>query len=403
MRISTPMIFDSGTRNLQRQQSGLYLLQNQMSTGRRILTPSEDPVATAQALVVTQQKNVNQQFLDNQDNATSLLTEQEDRLNAVNEVLQAVKLRVVEAGNGAYGDSDRKAIAAEIRERYDELIGLANSTDALGNYVFSGTKGDTRPFLTSGEPGARVVTYAGNDARRQLQVSTARIMDLSVSGNDVFTSIPQGNGVFMVTAGSPLTPNAGNGVVSASLIGGYDDASYTLKFDGAGQYSLDDGVSWSAYTSGSAIFLPSSADPQLSITISGAPAANDTFTIAPSTNQDIFKTLDQMISVLESGSTSTPASRAEFQNTMYAVSQHVDQAFNHILGLQTSVGARLIELDALTSFGGDLDLQYQTDISKLQDLDYTAAITSMAQRQMAFEAAQTTFSKISQLSLFNYL
>ena len=139
MRISTPMIFDSGTRNLQRQQSGLYLLQNQMSTGRRILTPSEDPVATAQALVVTQQKNVNQQFLDNQDNATSLLTEQEDRLNAVNEVLQAVKLRVVEAGNGAYGDSDRKAIAAEIRERYDELIGLANSTDALGNYVFSGT------------------------------------------------------------------------------------------------------------------------------------------------------------------------------------------------------------------------------------------------------------------------
>lgn len=412
MRISTRLMFDTSTQNLLRQQSELYKLQNQMSTGRRILTPADDPVAAAQALVMTQQQNVNQQFLDNQGTADSLLTEQEDRLQSISDLLQSVKDRLIQAGNGAYKDSDRKAIASEIRQRYDELLGLANSTDAMGNYVFSGMSGDTKPFSVTGTPGSRDVTYLGDEGRRQLQVATGRIMDVSESGDDVFMRIPQGNGTYMLSAG---TSNTGTGVVgSSSLAGTYTGATYELDFQSATAYQLKiDGVTQVdassnpivySYTAGSAISLPPApATAQVSLTLSGAPNPGDTFTLAPSANQDIFETLDDMIAALEGSIDGNATARVAYQNQIAAIGENLDQALDHVLTRQTSIGARRVELDALTSFGGDLDLQYQSDLSKLQDLDYAEAITSMLNRKMALEAAQSSFSKVSQMSLFSYL
>ncbi len=418
MRISTSMMFDTNARNLTRMQGDLYRLQNQMATGRRILTPSDDPVAAAQALVVSQQQSINQQFIDNQGNAASQLTELEDRLNGVTNVLQAVKTRVVEAGNGAYSDSDRKAIAADIRERYQELLGLANAADSMGNYVFAGFSAKTQPFSVSGSPGERTVSYQGDDGRRQLQVDASRIMDVSESGSDIFMRIPQGNGRFVVNAGTSTTPNNGTAVVgTSSMVGAYDGAKYEMVFVDADTFQVKvDGVlqvdaSTSlpidySYTSGADVFLPDPGAPgaaEVKLSLSGTPAPGDSFTVEPATNRDIFSTLDEMISALESGIAGDATARGEFQNTMSRINQHLDQALDKVLSRQTSIGARRLELDSLTSMATDLDLQYQSDLSTLQDIDYTAAISEMANRQMVLQAAQLTFKQVSQMSLFSYL
>lgn len=418
MRISTSMMFDTNARNLTRMQGELYRLQNQMSTGRRILTPSDDPVAAAQALVVSQQQSINNQFIDNQGNADSQLTELEARLSGITDVLQAVKTRVVEAGNGAYSDSDRKAIAADIRERYQELLGLANAADSMGNYVFSGFSAKTQPFSVSGTPGERTVTYQGDDGRRQLQVDASRIMDVSESGSDIFMRIPQGNGRFVVNAGTATTPNNGTAVVGgSSTVGAYAGAQYELVFVDAdtfqvkvdGVVQVDAGTSLPidySYTSGADIFLPDPAAPgsaDVKLSLSGTPASGDSFTVEAASNRDIFSTLDEMISALESDISGNATARVDFQNTLSRVSQHLDQALDKVLSRQTSIGARRLELDALTSVASDLDLQYQSDLSKLQDLDYTAAISAMSNRKLALEAAQLTFKQISQMSLFSYL
>ena len=318
MRISTSMMFDTGTQNMLQLQTGLYKLQNQLSTGRRILSPADDPVAAAQALVISQRQSINTQFIDNQGNAESQLASLESRLAGVSDLIQAVKTRAVEAGNGAYSDSDRRTISAEIRERFDELVGLANSSDAMGNYVFSGFRGDTQPFSTTGAAGSRTTAYDGDDGKRQLQVETGRFMDVTESGRDVFMKIPQGNGQFMFTADSA---NTGTGVVGASsLITGYNDSSYQLKFNANSTYDLTvttNGVptvtAGVAYTSGADITL-GPVGQQFKISISGTPATNDTFEIEPATNQDIFKTLDNMIKALEGNVSSSAANRAAFQN-----------------------------------------------------------------------------------------
>lgn len=413
MRIGTSVMFQTGTNNMLDLQSSLFRLQNQLSTGRKVLTPADDPLAAAQALVVSQQKSVNSQFIDNQGNAGSQLADLESRVDGVAQLLQAVKTRAVEAGNGAYSDSDRRIIAAEIRERYDELLGLANSADAMGNYVFSGFRGSTQPFSVSGSPGARSLTYNGDDGRRQLQVGADRVMDVSESGSDLFVRIPQGNGQFFVTTG----PNTGSGVVaSSSLAGNYGGSTYEMIFTTGNSFQLQiDGVlqldALSApidymYVTGADISLPDPDTPstaEVKIALTGTPAAGDSFRLQPSTNQDVLTTLDKMISALENPVAGSATTQADFLNKMMLVGQNLDQALNHVLARQTSIGARQIELEALTSVASDLDLQYQTDLSKLQDLDYTEAISSMANQKMVLEAAQATFSKVSQLSLFSYL
>lgn len=412
MRISTSMMFDTGTQNMLQLQTGLYKLQNQLSTGRRVLTPADDPVAAAQALVISQRQSINKQFIDNQGNAESQLAGLESRLAGVGDLLQAVKTRAVEAGNGAYSDSDRRTIAAEIRERFDELVGLANSSDAMGGYVFSGFRGDTQPFSSTGTVGSRTTVYDGDDGSRQLQVETGRMMDVSESGRDVFMNIPQGNGQFKFSA-IPNPTNPGTGVLGASsVISGFDGSVYELSFNGNGTYDLSEttnavpavttitaGV---AYTSGADITL-GPAGQQFKISISGAPASGDKFVVNPADNQDIFKTLDNMIKALEGSVSSSPPSRAAFQNQMTNIGENLDQALDHILSKQTSIGARRLELQSLTDVASDMNIQYKQDIAALQDLDYTQAISDMANQKMVLEAAQLSFKQVSQMSLFNYL
>ena len=110
-----------------------------------------------------------------------------------------------------------------------------------------------------------------------------------------------------------------------------------------------------------------------------------------------------MIKALEGNVSSSAANRAAFQNQMTSIGENLDQALDHILSKQTSIGARRIELQSLTDVAADLNIQYRQDISKLQDLDYTEAISDLTNQKMVLEAAQLSFKQVSQMSLFNYL
>lgn len=406
MRISTSMMFETSTQNMLQLQTNLYKLQNQMSTGRRILTPSDDPVAAAQALEVSQRQSINSQFMDNQGNAASQLTSLESTLRSASDLISNVMSKAAEADNPNINDTSRQAIAFDINENFGQLLGLANSRDGLGQHLFSGFRGDTEPFGVSGSPGSRITTYHGDDGSRQLQVETGRLMDVSESGSDMFVRIPQGNGQFMASAGAA---NTGTGVLGASsTVSGYDGSTYQLTFTAPGVYdvyvngSATPTLTGQVYTAGSDISLGPAAQ-QIKINISGTPAAGDTFTAQPSSNQDIFTTLDSMIKALNANVGSTPATKAAFKNQMTQIRQNLDQAYGHLLTAQTSVGARRLELESLSNAGADRDLQYQTDLKNLQELDYTKAISDMANQKMVLEAAQLSFKQVSQMSLFNYL
>lgn len=184
MRISTHTLFESGAARIGELQSGLVKTQQQIATGRRILAPSDDPVAAARALEVTQSQSLNTQYGANRQHAKSALGAVEGTLTSVTALLQDVKTTVIAAGNGALSDTERGFMATELSGRLEELLGLANTRDAVGNYLFSGFQTTTPAFSKDAITG--VVTYDGDPGQRLLQVDATRQMSVTAPGSTVF-------------------------------------------------------------------------------------------------------------------------------------------------------------------------------------------------------------------------
>lgn len=182
MRISTQTLFETGANQLGVLQSSLVRTQQQISSGQRILNPSDDPIGAARALEITQSQSINTQYGANRQHAMGALTGVEGTLSSVTALLQEVQTTIVAAGNGVLSDNERGFQATELKGRLEALLGLANSRDALGNYQFSGYKTDTPAFVQTGT-GA---LYQGDTGQQALQVEATRQMAIGNPGQSVF-------------------------------------------------------------------------------------------------------------------------------------------------------------------------------------------------------------------------
>ncbi len=201
MRVSTSQIFNSGTLGIQNRQYDLYKVQQQMSTGRRVLTPEDDPIGASQALQVTQSQGVNAQFLKNIGEATGKLNLLDSTLGGIEQELQVIFERAVQAGNGTYSDAQRGMIAEELKQRLSSLIGLANTQDGTGLYIFAGYKSSTQPFQIDpasappyGLASGAHVAYRGDGGVEALQVSGSRTVATSENGLNVFMQVRDAQG-----------------------------------------------------------------------------------------------------------------------------------------------------------------------------------------------------------------
>ena len=402
MRFSTSTIYETGSTRLSDLQTALLKTQQQISANRRVLTPADDPIAAARALEVTQSQSLNTQYATNRGYATDSLNLEESVLSSVTTLLQDVQTQIVQAGNSAYDDTQRKYIATNLRGRLEELVGLANTRDSEGNYLFSGFQTSTQPF-TSTTTG---VTYAGDQGQRALQVGAVRQMSTSDSGSAVFQDI-SGKGTFEITSStgsfdstslsSPLVTNA-SGVIAGN---------YTLSFDSSAvptTYSVTGPAGFTTvtgnYTSGSAISFGG-----MQLTVSGTHTTGDSLSItatASSGGKSMFSSISDLIDALETTTTGVTG-KSNLTVALATANDNIGSALDNVLTIRASTGARLQELESLDSAGSDRDLQYSDTLSKLQDLDYTKAISQLALQKTTLDAAQQSFLKLMNLSLFNYM
>jgi len=406
LRISTNAIFQAGTTQLNTLQSQMAKTQMQLSTNKRMLTAADDPIGSAKALELTQSQSMNTQFGTNRTNASSSLSMVDKTLQDVSSQITEIQTMIVTAGNAGYSDSNRMALATELEGRLTDLIGMANTTDGTGTFLFSGYKTTTQPF-TQTPTGA---TYQGDQGQRTLQVGSARKMPISESGSAVFEANVTGNGTFVTQATSG---NQGSGVIApgavtdTSKLTGHD---YAIAFKIAGSpaattYTVTDNstspasavLSDQPYTAGAAISFDG-----ISFDVKGAPANGDSFSVTPSQKQSVFATITNLIQTLKTPATGD-AGKSALTNNLNLASQNMKNALDNVLTVQASVGARMKEVDALDSTGSDLNIQYQTTLSGLQDLDMVKAISLYTQQQQTLQAAQMSFKTMSGLSLFNYI
>ena len=403
MRVSTNTIFETGAAKISELQSALLKTQQQISANRRLLTPADDPIAAARALEVTQSQSLNSQYARNRGYAADSLNFEEGVLQSLTSLLEDAKTQTIEAGNVTYDDSQRKYIAADLRGRLEELTNLANSRDAEGNYLFSGFQTATKPFSVTA---AGSIQYVGDQGHRNLQVGTSRELPISDSGDAVFGRIP----AVGAYASSAAAGNTGSGVASlvvtdvAQLTGHSYEFVYTA---GTATYSVYDTttdpgksapVATGAYTDPTAVQFDG-----MQLNISGTPDDGDTFTVArPNGTQSIFNTLQNLITLLE-----TPASTAtDKQKLAYGLAlanDNLSNALDGTLTIRASVGSRLKELQTMDSIGTDRDTQYAQTLSNLQDLDYVKAISDLSLQKTTLDAAQQSYLKLMNMSLFDYM
>jgi len=404
MRISTSQIFDSGSRNIMNGQAAVYKTQNQLSTGRRFLTPQDDPVAAAQVLLDTQARQVAAQYGDNQANASSQLSLEESRLKSVVDTVLYIKEQVVAGVNASLSDSQREFFANDIQAQFDNLLGIANSADASGHYLFSGFQGEAQPFSLT-NTGA--VNYVGDDGQRLLQVGSARQIAVSDSGRDVFINNRTGNGTFVTAASAANASTAGTGIISAGSVvnpQALTGNNYQLQFISSTQFTVTNTTT--AAVSAPINYAPGAEItdiPGMSFSITGTPVAGNTFTVTPSVNQSVFTTLQNLIGAFKQNIVGDPVAGAAVRNTINANMLNLDQVLDNVSRVQASIGSRMHELQGLADISSSLDIQYQEKISNLQDLDYVEAASRISNQQIQLEAAQKSFTKISGLSLFNFL
>lgn len=401
MRIST-LGFSLGSLSaMMTQQSALAKVQNQLALGSRVTTPSDDPIAFVHIQELQRAQSESEQFAKNATLAKNRLSLEEQAFVDTSSVMSRVRDLMISAGNTAtMSDTDRQSVATELAARLDELQAIANRQDGNGEFLFSGYSTKTEPF--SGGDGTPI-NYVADQGVRQLQISsTQRIAD-SHNGFEVFVNIPQGNGTFATAVNMSNSGSGGIDIGSVVDRPSWVPDDYTITFTSPTAYEITDGatpanvVQTGAYTAGSAITFNG-----VSVTITGAPATGDTFEVNRSRNESIFDTIGAVVDLLNTPAGNATAN-AKLTSTLKGSLQQMDQATDHFLGVRAQVGVRLATLDSVEVSREAMDIDLKSTLSDLKDLDYADAITKMNQQLVGLQAAQLSYSKISNLSLFNYL
>ena len=146
MRISTQMMYQQNMRGITNSQAEWMKFGEQMSTGKRVISPSDDPIAASQAVVLSQAQAQNSQYTLARTFATQKVSLEENVLSQVTTAIQAAQEKIVYAGNGTLSDDDRASLATDLQGIRDQLMNLANSTDGNGRYIFGGYKTESAPF-----------------------------------------------------------------------------------------------------------------------------------------------------------------------------------------------------------------------------------------------------------------
>lgn len=245
MRISTQQTFLNSTSNMQSSQQKLADLQNQISTGKKLSKPSDDPVAAAQIVKLNRELAQTEKFQDNIDVTQRRLELEETVLDSLNTAIVRMRELTLQAGNGTLSDADRATIATELRGLADYSAGLMNTQDAQGEYLFAGSKGFTQPYV---KDAVGQYTYQGDDGQRLIQVAPELYVPSNDSGQFLFEAASES---FSITqTPSTVTNVTGfevvNDEVFAEFAKGKGDLTLQIQLDSddatqSYQYQILDG------------------------------------------------------------------------------------------------------------------------------------------------------------------
>lgn len=433
MRLATRTMQEMATHAMLAQQAKLNKTQLQMSTGQRLLTPSDDPAAAVSSLDLSDTLQINKQYQTNIGVVKDRLSFADSALDSAGQVLQRARELTVQGLNAPLNADDRKALGQEVQQLLDEVTGIANTRNANGEYIFAGHRTDTVPFGFSATQVPPSYTYRAENAQRQLQVADSRPMADGDSGFSVFENVPStsGNQALAAAGGrqnilntllslkqsldGTFTGSHGAVLGGKDLSAGIDYSGGAKSFDitvenvvpapvavtiPAGNYNSADELAAAINTGINATALSGKV-------VAQTRAGYIEFAATQTGKASTVKISNDAAGVLTDlgliDPTTGQGAEVPFNDAANAALKDLDAGIQHIADIRAGIGARLNALDTQDDLFSKFNIDTQASIADLTELDYTEAITRFTQQQTALQAAQQAYSRVQRLSLFEYL
>lgn len=419
MRISSQQIFNIANNSMADANEAMLKTQRQLSTGQRVLEPSDDPVASTKILSINQELASIDQYRNNINIAKNDLVVEEAVLDGVLNIIQRVQELSVQAGNTAtLSESEYLSLSNEVDARLDELQSLLNTQNANGDFIFGGYKSLNEPF--TGTPGTGF-RYNGDEGQKFIKVANNTFVPSSDSGKTAFVDVEsarpnintyasssnRSQPPVQISIGTVTDREAFDEFFPEDMVITFNEDSniapagknFTITERSTGRVVLAD----QRYSEGTEVSANG-----VTFTITGNPAsavpgqAGDRLFIDSTSKQDILTTMARFSDVMRNYDRS-PESRATLEETVADTLDNLKNAQTSVLEITSEIGARFNTLDSTEELHFDAEIVLQELRSELRDVDYAEASTRLSSQTLILQAAQTAFVRVTSLSLFNQL
>lgn len=407
MRISTNQLYDRSIQSVLENSSELSNLQQQLASGKKLLRPSDDPVGAAQVVRLTEDLDKITQYKRNNDLLQSSLEKEEVILSSINDALNRARVLMVQSGNGVYDESDLKAIGIEIGEIRDEIFGLMNTRDSNGEYIFSGYQSETPAFTYDPSSTGNKYNFAGDDGINKIRVSDTQTIQSNSSGKSIFEDVLAR--YTSSISGSIGVTSASLSIVQQEAFDGFHENNYDAVTAANNQYRITvlatnqvqidnigtgTTIATQAFNSGQPFVFEG-----LEFTIAGTTGNTVDFDLNPPEKKNLAETLNDFFISLND----TSLSNEGFQEAIADALVGLDNGLVAVNDATSALGGRLNVAESVYESNLDLEIANKTARSVIEDVDYAEAVSELSKQETALQAAQSTFARVTGLSLFDYI
>jgi len=428
MRVATSALFNQSKEHISRKNREVLDKNSLISSGKRIRKLSDAPVDASRVAALKTNMSDLTQLQRNVDTGTLWLEGSEESMVRVKENIDRAKVIAIAMSNGIANSDDLQTSALEIRGLIKGVLDLAN-TRIDGQYIFSGTRSDTRPFRSDDDDTPTTITYRGNASPFRIKIGPQSDMVVGFAGEEIFSSnmvaIDETNNCLDFTEKRADALPGEETVLTAMVDGGtYSrqglayavemamERASTEKGEGA-----DYRVSWNESEQTFSIAEEDGLNPAKLDRVSvlfrtgenrhqsvGAFMGFSTDDIATESSRlplvsrrgvqwGVFSSLFKLQSALESND-----KEALHQSISRLAADH-----NKILSSISEAGVRAGRLDTRHDLIKDLNISQDATRSKLEDTDVVRAISDLKLKQFGYESALASTSRLLNTSLLNYL
>jgi flagellar hook-associated protein 3 FlgL len=407
MRISTGQLYDRSIQAVLNNQADLSDIQQQLSSGKKLLRPSDDPVGAAQVIRLTENIDLLAQYKKNNNLLVNNLEQEETVLSSVNTSIDRARVLMIQSGNGIVGTDDRKAIAIEMGQIRDQIFDLMNSRNPDGEYIFAGFQSGSPAF--SFNPSAAGVKYRfeGDEGENKIQVSDTISLQVNNSGRDVFEDVLSRRKATI--SGFVGATDISLNVQGQTTFDKFHEANYDAVIPANNEFQITilsatqaqitnvgsgtvlDTV---AFSSGSTLLYKG-----LEFNITGTPGDTVNFQLETPQKRNIAETLNDFVNALNNKN----IANSDFDKALTDVLVGVDNAMINIANTISKIGGRRNTADSVFASNLDLEISNKTARSNIEEVDYAEAVSELSRQETALQAAQATFSRVTGTSLFDYI